>query len=209
MQMNKYYKIIEIAELLEVSKTAIQKTIKAADIEPDKKERNKYYYGVEKTKQIIRSIRPDFDFSFFDNSQTKTDNSTTEISNKTDNSQTKSGNQQEESDNSTTKTDNSQTESGNSSAAQLDHQIIQELQRTIAIFENELKEKNEQLKNKDKQIETLNNTIQMLNDTIQGQLLLNAQEKKLIEAENSGNAAEKEPEQKKKSFFKRFFGKSY
>jgi hypothetical protein len=49
----------------------------------------------------------------------------------------------------------------------------------------------------------------MLNDTIQGQLLLNAQEKKLIEAENSGNAAEKEPEPKKKSFFKRFFGKSY
>lgn len=189
--MNKYYKIIEIAELLEVSKTAIQKTIKAADIDPDKKERNKYYYGVEKTKRIIRSIRPDFDFSTFDNSQTKTDNS-----------QTKSENQQEE-------TDNSQTESGNSSAAQLDHQIIQELQRTIAIFENELKEKNEQLKNKDKQIETLNNTIQMLNDTIQGQLLLNAQEKKLIEAENSGNAAEKEPEPKKKSFFKRFFGKSY
>ena len=188
--MKEFYKVKEIADLLEVSKTAIQNTIKTAGIDYDKKEANKHYYGIEKTKQIIASIRPDFDFSIFDNSPTETDNSQSEKAEKTDNSPTKTANSQSKSDNST------------------NQQIVEELKRTINIFETELKEKNEQLKVKDKQIEALNNTIQMLNDTIQGQLLINAQEKKLIEAETGGDNQEKDKKPEKKSFFRRFFGKN-
>jgi len=188
--MKEYYKVKEIADLLEVSKTAIQNAIKAAGIDYDKKEANKHYYGLDKTKQIIASIRPDFDFSIFANSPTETANSQSENAEKTANSPTKTANSQSESDNST------------------NQQIVDELKRTISIFETELKEKNEQLKVKDKQIEALNNTIQMLNDTIQGQLLLNAQEKKLIEAETGDDNQEKDKKPEKKSFFRRFFGKN-
>ena len=75
------YTVKEIADLLGVSKTTIQKAIKAAAIDYDYVERNKYFYKLDKVKEIISSIRPDFDFTKLANSQTETDN-------QTDNSQT-------------------------------------------------------------------------------------------------------------------------
>lgn len=202
--MKESYTVKEIADILGYTKTTITKTIKALCIEPDKMERNKFYYGAEKARQIITDLRPDFDFSIFENSQTETANSQTENSGIFENSQTEKG---EKTENSTTKTANSQTETANST----EQQIIDELRRTITIFEKELNEKNEQLKVKDSQIETLNNTIQMLNDTIQGQLLLNAREKKLIEAETAeaeNKTEEKEQKKEKISFFRRIFKKN-
>ena len=67
----------EIADILKVSKTTVQKAIKAAAISCDYVERNRQYYKSDKAKQIILSIRADFDIASLENSQTETENSQT------------------------------------------------------------------------------------------------------------------------------------
>ena len=57
----KYYTMRDIADILKVSKTTVRKAIKAAAIEYDKVESNKYFYSIDKTKQIIKNINSDFD----------------------------------------------------------------------------------------------------------------------------------------------------
>ena len=86
----KYYTMKDIADTLKVSKTTVRKTIKAAAIDYDKVESNKYFYSIDKTKQIIKNINSDFDLrglqsdletenskTKFANSQTETENSKT------------------------------------------------------------------------------------------------------------------------------------
>lgn len=86
----KYYTMKDIADTLKVSKTTVRKAIKAAAIDYDKVESNKYFYSIDKTKQIIKNINSDFDLrglqsdletenskTKFANSQTETENSKT------------------------------------------------------------------------------------------------------------------------------------
>ena len=86
------FTVKEIADILKVSKTTVQKAIKAANISYDYIERNRQYYSMEKTRQIVLSIRADFDFSLLEsqlaNSQTETENSQTDTANQVDNSPT-------------------------------------------------------------------------------------------------------------------------
>lgn len=70
------YTVKEIADTLEVSKTTVQKVIKANNIVYDYVSKNRQYYNYEKTKQIIGLLRADFDFSKLENSPTKTENQT-------------------------------------------------------------------------------------------------------------------------------------
>ena len=90
----KFYTVKEIADILGVSKTTVQKAIKAAAIEFDKVEKNRQYYSFEKTKQIIVKVNKDFDLGTLqvglevENSPTKTENQTENSQILTENSPT-------------------------------------------------------------------------------------------------------------------------
>ena len=84
----KYYTIKEISNIVGVSKTTIQKTIKEIQIDYDYINKNKQCYSIIKTIHIIKSIRPNFDVSELE-AQTENSQTETEISpTKTENPQT-------------------------------------------------------------------------------------------------------------------------
>ena len=124
----KFYTVKEIADILGVSKTTVQKAIKAAAIEFDKVEKNRQYYSFEKTKQIIVKVNKDFDFGNLqvglevENSQTKTEN-------QTENSQILTENSPTESENSKTQIENSPT-----------------IEKALKILEKQLDEKDNTIK---------------------------------------------------------------
>ena len=131
----KYYTMKDIADTLKVSKTTVRKAIKAAAIDYDKVESNKYFYSIDKTKQIIKNINSDFDLRGLqsdletENSETKFANSQTETAILTANSQT-------ETENSKTKFANSQTETENSKTIEV----------ALNILEKQLNEKDNTIK---------------------------------------------------------------
>ena len=212
------YTVKEIADLLGVSKTTIQKAIKAAAIEFDYVERNKYFYKWDKVKKIISSIRPDFDFTKLANSQTETDNSQTETNNQTDNSQMQGEHSQTETANSQTETDN---QTDNSQTGE-----IAALHRLIDLVQQQLAEKDKQLEIKDKQIAALNDRLAEAMQLTQGQQYIAAADKtkQLMESKAAAEApievtpapatkngetdtlAAVEPPPKK-GFWSRFFGR--
>ena len=104
----KFYTVKEIADILGVSKTRVQKAIKAAAIEFDKVEKNRQYYSFEKTKQIIAKVNKDFDLGTLQVGL-EVENSPTKTENQTENSQILTENSPTESENSKTKTENSPT----------------------------------------------------------------------------------------------------
>ena len=104
----KFYTVKEIADILGVSKTTVQKAIKAAAIECDKVEKNRQYYSLEKTKQIIIKANKDFDLDTLQVGL-EVENSPTKTENQTENSQILTENSPTESENSKTKTENSPT----------------------------------------------------------------------------------------------------
>ena len=104
----KFYTVKEIADILGVSKTTVQKAIKAAAIEFDKVEKNRQYYSFEKTKQIIVKVNKDFDLDTLQVGL-EVENSPTKTENQTENSQILTENSPTESENSKTKTENSPT----------------------------------------------------------------------------------------------------
>ena len=117
----KFYTVKEIADILNVSKTTIQKAIKAANIEYDKIEKNRQYYCIDKTKQIIIKINKNFNYDALQE-DFKTENSPTETENQIENSKTKS-------ENSPTETENSKT-----------------IDKALEILENQLEEKDNTIK---------------------------------------------------------------
>ena len=151
----KYYTIKEIADIVGVSKTAIQKTIKEIQIDYDYINKNKQCYSIIKTIHIIKSIRPNFDVSELEaqteNSPTKTEIPPTKTENQTDNFY-------KQTENSQTKTENSQTE-----------REIEALNRLIDIINKQLDEKDKQLAIKDKQIEDLSNRLAEALELTKGQ----------------------------------------
>ena len=128
----KFYTVKEIADILNVSKTTIQKAIKAANIEYDKIEKNRQYYCIDKTKQIIIKINKNFNYDALQE-DFKTENSPTETENQIENSPTETENQIE---NSKTKSENSPTETENSKT----------IDKALEILENQLEEKDNTIK---------------------------------------------------------------
>ena len=124
----KFYTVKEIADILGVSKTTVQKAIKAAAIEFDKVEKNRQYYSFEKTKQIIAKVNKDFDLGTLQVGL-EVENSPTKTENQTENSQILTENSPTESENSKTKTENSPT-----------------IDKALEILEKQLDEKNSTIK---------------------------------------------------------------
>ena len=117
----KFYTVKEIADILGVSKTTVQKAIKAAGIEFDKVEKNRQYYSFEKTKKIIIKVNKDFYLGALQ-SDFDVENSPTKTENQTENSPI-------ESENSKTKTENSPT-----------------IEKALEILEKQLDEKDSTIK---------------------------------------------------------------
>ena len=151
----KYYTMKNIADTLKVSKTTVRKAIKAAAIDYDKVESNKYFYSIDKTKQIIKNINSDFDLRGLqsdletENSQTKFANSQTETAILTENSQT-------ETENSQTKFANSQTETENSKTIEV----------ALNILEKQLNEKDNTIKDLQEKLAAAYNQIGEQSKTI-------------------------------------------
>ena len=124
----KYYTVKEIADILGVSKTTVQKAIKAAAIEFDKVEKNRQYYSFEKTKQIIAKVNKDFDLGTLQVGL-EVENSPTKTENQTENSQILTENSPTESENSKTQTENSPT-----------------IEKALEILEKQLDEKDSTIK---------------------------------------------------------------
>ena len=124
----RFYTVKEIADILGVSKTTVQKAIKAAAIECDKVEKNRQYYSLEKTKQIIIKANKDFDLDTLQVGL-EVENSPTKTENQTENSQILTENSPTESENSKTKTENSPT-----------------IEKALEILEKQLDEKDSTIK---------------------------------------------------------------
>ena len=151
----KYYTMKDIADTLKVSKTTVRKAIKAAAIDYDKVESNKYFYSIDKTKQIIKNINSDFDLRGLqsdletENSKTKFANSETKNTILTENSQT-------ETENSKTKFANSQTETENSKTIEV----------ALNILEKQLNEKDNTIKDLQEKLAAAYNQIGEQSKTI-------------------------------------------
>ena len=124
----RFYTVKEIADILGVSKTTVQKAIKAAAIEFDKVEKNRQYYSFEKTKQIIVKVNKDFDLGTLQVGL-EVENSPTKTENQTENSQILTENSPTESENSKTQTENSPT-----------------IEKALEILEKQLDEKDSTIK---------------------------------------------------------------
>ena len=124
----RFYTVKEIADILGVSKTTVQKAIKAASIEFDKVEKNRQYYSFDKTKQIIVKVNKDFDLGTLQVGL-EVENSPTKTENQTENSQILTENSPTESENSKTQTENSPT-----------------IEKALEILEKQLDEKDSTIK---------------------------------------------------------------
>lgn len=194
--MNKYsYSVKEIADILGVSKTAIQKHIKAYNISYDYVDKNKYFYSKEKTIAIIKGIRTDFNIS-------EIDKATQEIANR----QPKTENQQPTTDNRfyeasavgytepkeeeceiaeerKATTDNRQPKTENRQPTTADNEDV--LRQMINILEKQLEENRKQLDVKDKQIQDLSNRLEQALQLTAGQQFIHAVDKKEMLTDNS------------------------
>ena len=175
-----HFTVKQIADILKVSKTTVQKAIKANNIKFSFVERNKQFYSYEKAASIIKSIREDFDFSELENSKAETANCF---------------------ENSQTKLENSQTSKDDELAA---------LNRLIDIVQQQLIEKDKQLEIKDKQIKDLSDRLAEAMQLTQGQQFIAAADKtkQLMDSQQQGNDnIEEKLQQPKKGIFARIFSK--
>ena len=177
--MVKEYSIKDIADVLWVSKTTVRKAIQREKIEFDCSKNNKQRYSEEKARQIIKAIKPDYEFA---NSEIETENQ-----------------EPKEEEN----CENSKTETANSQSAEM---LV--LKQAIDLLGKQLEEKDKQLKQKDKQIDDLNDRLREAMELTHAQQYISATEKttKLLE-EQSASAEEGIEPVAKKSLFAKWFNK--
>ena len=144
----RFYTVKEIADILGVSKTTVQKAIKAANIEFDKVEKNRQYYSFDKTKQIIVKVNKDFDLGTLQVGL-EVENSPTKIEIQTENSQILTENSPTKSENSKTKTENSPT-----------------IEKVLEILEKQLDEKDNTIKDLQEKLATAYSQISEQSKTI-------------------------------------------
>ena len=185
--MKQFYTVREIADLLAVSKTTIQKAIKANDITYQKIERNKQLYTIEQSNAIIKAVKADFPLLEIENSTTETANSTT----KSENSQTKTANSTTEADNMGRMLD-------------LIEKQAQEKDKLIADLQKELAEARAELAQKDAFIRSQSEQFAFLLEQSQK---LQAGAQMLLLTDKTAEQKTEEAEPMKKSFFKRIFKK--
>ena len=202
----RFYTVKEIADILGVSKTTVQKAIKAAAIECDKVEKNRQYYSLEKTKQIIIKANKDFDLDTLQVGL-EVENSPTKTENQTENSQILTENSPTESENSKTQTENSPTieKALEILEKQLDEKdsTIKDLQEKLAAAYSQISEQSKtiaDLATKAQYITAADKTAQIMDKQQQKESIVNA-------AVSDKEILEQEQPQIKKSFWKRLFNK--
>ena len=195
------YTVKEIADLLQVSKTTVQKTIKVNNIIYDYISKNKQYYSYEKAKQIIGLLRKDFDFSKLENSQTKLENQIENSKTETENSQTKIENSQTKTEN---QVENSKTDIDTvNRMLDMLQQEIEKKDKTIQDLQNKLDKAYTQitdLATKAQYITAADKTAQIMDKQQQKESIVNA-------AAADKEILEQEQPQINKSFWKRLFNK--
>jgi DNA-binding transcriptional MerR regulator len=183
--MNNLYTVKQVAELLGVSKQAVQKVINKKNIECKYVEKNTYFYSYNDIVSVILKIDRNFDISLLN----KVVNTSTTETTTTANSTTKNDNLKHNPDEDIDSSPPTQQEKGDNADNENNdnRQLIEVLENTIALFQNQLIEK-------DKQIEELTKIIQA---------------DKIIQAEQIKSiTALTEENQKKKSFFHKLFNKN-
>lgn len=188
----KDFTVKDIADLLKVSKTTVQKYIKAASIQYDYIERNKQFYGPEKAKEIIKSIKPEFDLSElgFANSQEETENSKEKL----EKSQTESENSQE-------KTANSEI------SADATQRMLDMLQQEIEKKDKMITDLQEKLDKAYDKIADMADKAQYITAADKTAQLMDKQQKKEDTEIVSAAAPDPEAPEEKKSFFAKIFGR--
>lgn len=191
------YTVKEIADLLQVSKTTVQKSIKANNIDYDYISKNKQYYSYEKTKKIIESIRKDFDFLKLENSQTK-------LENQLENSQTETENLKTKIENSETKTEN-QLENSKTDIDTV-NRMLDMLQQEIEKKDKTIQDLQDKLDKAYTQITDLATKAQYITAADKTAQIMDKQQQKetIINAAAANNEAEPQP---KKSLWQRLFNK--
>ena len=195
----KDFTVKDIADLLKVSKTTVQKYIKAASIQYDYIERNKQFYSPEKAKEIIKSIKPEFDLSElgFANSQEETENSKTE----TENSKEKLEKSQTESENSQEKTANSEI------SADATQRMLDMLQQEIEKKDKMITDLQEKLDKAYDKIADMADKAQYITAADKTAQLMDKQQKKEDTEIVSAAAPDPEAPKEKKSFFAKIVGR--
>jgi len=202
----KDYTVKQIADLLKVSKTTVQKYIKAAAIKYDYVEYNKQFYSYEKAKGIIKGIRENFDFSALD-TENQVENSTTKTENQVENSTTKTENSQEKTENSPPKTENSTTEQDTT------NRMLDMLQKEIEKKDQEIKDLREKLDKAYDRIADMADKAQYITAADKTALIMDKkQQQEEVEKPAAAGSdqveATEQPQQKEKvGFFKRLFGR--
>ena len=197
----KDYTVKQIADLLKVSKTTVQKYIKAAAIKYDYVEYNKQFYSYEKAKGIIKGIRENFDFSALD-TENQAENSTTKTENQAENSTTKTENLQEKTENSTTKTENSTTEQDPT------NRMMDMLQKEIEKKDQEIKDLREKLDKAYDRIADMADKAQYITAADKTALIIDkTQQKEDNSIVNDQDQDQEINKEKKKGFFSRLFGR--
>ena len=202
----KDFTVKDIADLLKVSKTTVQKYIKTASIQYDYIERNKQFYGPEKAKEIIKSIKPEFDLSElgFANSQEETENSKTE----TENSKTETENSKEKLEKSQTESENSQEKTANSEiSADATQRMLDMLQQEIEKKDKMITDLQEKLDKAYDKIADMADKAQYITAADKTAQLMDKQQKKEDTEIVSAAAPDPEAPEEKKSFFAKIFGR--
>ena len=188
----------QIAELLEVSKPTVQKTINKAEIQPVEIRKNKFrFYSYEDTVSIVKKIKPSFNLDLLQELSEKPKNKT------------------EKPQENTEKPQKSFEKPQNKTAKPQSSEELELLRKTVEIIERQLEEK-------DKQIKELSDRLSEALQLTKGQQYITAADKttELLEADNkrtqtinedviepAASSTEKgEEKQTKKSFWQRLFG---
>lgn len=209
--MSRNYTVKDLADILDVSKTTIQKYIKASAIDYDYIEKNKQYYNEEKAVEIIKGIRKDFDISQLEIANLQTANRKPQ----TEDRQLKNENKAEtQAQGDVAQSRKPQTEN---QQPQTENRQQETIDRIISMLEKELEEKNRQLEVKDKQIQDLADRLAEALALTSQQQFISAVDKQqqLMEAEKEEHKEEViniskdniEPVENKKGFFARLFKK--
>ena len=201
------FTVKEIADLLEVSKTTVQKYIKKTRLSYDHISKNKQFYSYDKVRRIIKAIKPDYDLAAFD------------LENNTENSKENLENSKAETENSKENLENSKAETENSKEKQdITEKMLEMLQKEIDKKDQEIKDLRDKLDkaygtiadmaNKAQYITAADKTAQIIDKSQVQDEISQDQEKKNEPAADFPKYDETQQlKETKKGFFSRLFGR--
>ena len=195
----KDYTVKEIADLISVSKTTIQKFIKNNGIEYDYIKSNRQYYSFSKVKMIIVGLRGDFEFTEIENSPTKTENQIENSPTKTEKPKIETENFENEIENSKTKTENSPTE------METLNRMLDMLQAEVEKKDKTIQDLQNKLDNAYSQIADFATKAQYITAADKTVQIMDKQQQ--METEVNAAAANEVEQPPKKSLWKRLFNK--